>query len=56
MSDMTATGENFQFTPETEAKAEKVLARYPDGWKASAVAKANGDTVTAYAYCLESSP
>ena len=37
MSDMTATGENFQFTPETEAKAEKVLARYPDGWKASAV-------------------
>jgi NADH-quinone oxidoreductase E subunit len=37
MSDMTATGESFQFTPETEAKAEKVLARYPDGWKASAV-------------------
>lgn len=37
MSDMTATGESFQFTPETEAKAETVLARYPDGWKASAV-------------------
>lgn len=30
--------------------------RSNNGWKASAVAQANGDTVTAYAYCLESSP
>ncbi|MEK9755064.1 MAG: NADH-quinone oxidoreductase subunit NuoE [Rhodospirillaceae bacterium] len=37
MSDMTDTGESFQFTPETEAKAQVVEARYPEGWKASAV-------------------
>ena len=37
MSDMTESTESFQFTAETEAKAQVVLARYPDGWKASAV-------------------
>jgi len=37
MSDEMAQPESFSFTPETEEKAQTVLARYPDGWKASAV-------------------
>ncbi len=32
-----ASDSEFSFTPETEAQAEKVIAKYPEGWQASAV-------------------
>jgi len=34
---MTATVENFAFTPETEEKVADVLKKYPEGWQSSAV-------------------
>ena len=34
---MTATAENFTFTPETEEKVADVLKKYPEGWQSSAV-------------------
>ena len=34
---MTATAENFAFTPETEEKVADVLKKYPEGWQSSAV-------------------
>ncbi len=37
MSDDLDKVESFAFTPETEKLAEMVLAKYPEGWKASAV-------------------
>jgi NADH-quinone oxidoreductase E subunit len=37
MSDDMAQPESFSFTAETEEQAQKVLAKYPEGWKASAV-------------------